>query len=1057
MELHKNTASFLSSANASMSNQFVPGQRWINDAQLQLGLGSVIKTDLRTVTILFIATGETFVYAKESVPLTRVRFAVGDNIMTLDEITYTVIRVEDNGGRITYIGRPINPADNPTDNPAGEAAGNPREVRITEENLSHFIQLSRPSERLFNGQIDTAYQFDLRYQTRRAQSRLAANPIRGLSGGRVSIIPHQIYIASTVAKRFAPRVLLADEVGLGKTIEAGMIVHQQLITERANRVLIVVPESLVYQWLVEMRRRFNLMFAVFDQDRYARLHGIEAADADEDEYSDSTNALENPFSSEQLVLCSLEFLASQPQVFKHCRDAKWDLMVVDEAHHLHWSEDDPGFEYQLIAQLAQHIKGVLLLTATPEQLGKAGHYARLRLLDSDRFADFDEFVREENSYKPIAEIVEWLLDESPLGACGLSQGVNQGLNQGRSDQHKIKSLLQYTGLSEQELGQILHEPKREKNQENRENLINQLLDRHGTGRVLFRNTRSTVSGFPMRKINPIPVALPPQYAALLAELQSLEALPKISGGLRGEQFLSDAQLLLCPELLYSAAHENDLENDHANAAERWTQIDSRILSLYTLVRELSPEKVLVVTASADTAMELAAFLKAKHGMEAAVFHEHLSMLERDRAAAWFADQFSGARLMICSEIGSEGRNFQFAHHLALFDLPLNPDLLEQRIGRLDRIGQQQTIHIHVIYLENSAQEFMFNWYHHGLNAFEQTCPTGFAVFRDCQAQILTQLHQSHQQRSPKQAKALIAESRALYEKYTAELQAGRDRLLEFNSCRPAEAKRLCDQINALALEQNGESGLQSYMERVFDCFGIDTEIHSKNCYVLHACPHSIVSLPQLKDGGMTVTYHRETALTFEDIDFLTWEHPLVTGAMDRVLSNEVGNTSVIAAPLANMPRGSIVLETIFILEPYCAQGEVAARFLSPTILRIAIDQNGKRLDTNPSINTLNRSHEKLTTTMIRQILRAKETLLRKMLQASENLVNKLAPPLKQRARELACMALASEVDRLKALRAVNPNVRPEEIEFLERHITLVNQQLDDAVVRLDAMRVIVCT
>ena len=99
-----------------------------------------------------------------------------------------------------------------------------------------------------------------------------------------------------------------------------------------------------------------------------------------------------------------------------------------------------------------------------------------------------------------------------------------------------------------------------------------------------------------------------------------------------------------------------------------------------------------------------------------------------KPAAWFADPIDGAQLLICSEIGSEGRNFQFAHHLILFDLPLNPDLLEQRIGRLDRIGQTETIHIHVPYLEHSAQAILFRWYQEGLAAFEHTCPAGHAVF-----------------------------------------------------------------------------------------------------------------------------------------------------------------------------------------------------------------------------------------------------------------------------------------------------------------------------------------
>src|SRR5690606_30840827 len=102
-------------------------------------------------------------------------------------------------------------------------------------------------------------------------------------------------------------------------------------------------------------------------------------------------------------------------------------------------------------------------------------------------------------------------------------------------------------------------------------------------------------------------------------------------------------------------------------------------------------------------------------------------VSRDRAAAYFADEEDGAQILVCSEIGSEGRNFQFSSHLVLFGLPLIPDLLEQRIGRLDRIGQKNTVSIHVPFFENSAQHRLFDWYHLGMNAFEQTNPAGETI------------------------------------------------------------------------------------------------------------------------------------------------------------------------------------------------------------------------------------------------------------------------------------------------------------------------------------------
>ncbi|EVU14532.1 DEAD/DEAH box helicase family protein, partial [Vibrio parahaemolyticus V-223/04] len=191
------------------------------------------------------------------------------------------------------------------------------------------------------------------------------SPMRGLCGMRAGLIPHQLYIAHEVGRRHAPRVLLADEVGLGKTIEAGMIIHQQVLSGRAERILIVVPETLQHQWLVEMMRRFNLHFSIFDEERC-----IEAfADA------------ENPFDTQQYVLCSLDFLRKSRKRFEQALEGEWDLLVVDEAHHLEWSQDKPSREYQVVEGLAERTPGVLLLTATPEQLGRESHFARLRLLD----------------------------------------------------------------------------------------------------------------------------------------------------------------------------------------------------------------------------------------------------------------------------------------------------------------------------------------------------------------------------------------------------------------------------------------------------------------------------------------------------------------------------------------------------------------------------------------------------------------------------------------------------------------------------------------------------
>jgi ATP-dependent helicase HepA len=689
---------------------FTIGQRWVSAGELQLGIGMVIEVEHRTVSIIFPATGEVRVYAKQTAPLSRVSFSEGDVIRDQDDRELRVVSVEENRGLRVY--RCV------------DAEGT--ELRLPEGKLSNFLQLNQPLQRLLNGQIDYNKWFELRARTRKIASLLAGSDLQGLTGCRTSLIDHQLYIAHEVANRHAPRVLLADEVGLGKTIEAGLILHQQLLTERAHRVLIVVPESLQHQWLLEMMRRFNLMFSIFDERRCA---AIDAEHADSD-------GLENPFHTEQLVLCSLEFLREHPGRHAQALAGEWDMLIVDEAHHLVWDEQRPSVEYRMIEQLAQITPSVLLLTATPEQLGKASHFARLRLLDPDRFSDLARFIEEETHYREIADLVEALLRHQPLDE------AQQKLLESTLVEGDNRTWLERIDDADPDVAEAA-----------REHLVDHLLDRHGVGRVLFRNTRHAVQGFPGRELHAALLPCPDIYRELYEEL-ALDA--------DGEA--DDPQWLLSPEIVLKAL---------SGESDRWTGIDPRVGWLTDFLRAHRDDKVLVICSSAHTALDLAAVLKRDHGLPVGAFHEGLSLIERDRAAAWFADREQGAQALICSEIGSEGRNFQFAHQLVLFDLPWNPDLLEQRIGRLDRIGQLETIRIHVPCLSNTAQQVMMTWLHEALDAFEQTCPAGHSVFAQQREELLQALRQPQQDHE-----AFIRRSAELHRRLNDQMQQGRDRLLE---------------------------------------------------------------------------------------------------------------------------------------------------------------------------------------------------------------------------------------------------------------------------------------
>lgn len=965
-------------------HDFKPGQRWICDADLQLGLGTIQNVEHRVINITFGAVNETRAYARLSAPLTRVVFKVGDVVSSHDGISLKVEQVDEQDGLVVYSGV----------SKSGDW------IKLAEQQLAHHLQLNRPAERLFAGQLDQNKWFQIRYQTLLIRNQLANAPLYGLIGTRTSLIPHQLYIAHEVARRYAPRVLLADEVGLGKTIEAGLILHQQLLTERVKRVLIVVPETLIHQWLVEMLRRFNLQFSIFDETRCQSLE-------EGDEW-------ENPFHSEQLILCSLNFLHANPKRFQAVLAGNWDLLVVDEAHHLRWSEQEISPEYAMIEQLAACIKGVLLLTATPEQLGKASHFARLRLLDPDRFNSFAAFVAEEQSYEPIAKAVEALLEGRELNDA-ITQMIISTV-----DSAQCKELL--TQLQSREADG-------EQSRRARKMLAELLLDRHGTGRILFRNTRAAVKGFPKRKLNAVPLKLPAQYQQCLTTFETTN--------------LSKPQLLLCPELLYQVRAEPE--------DPYWTDVDPRIHWLTVTLKQLKPEKVLVITANAQTARDIAQALKILTGQYIPVFHESMSLIERDRAAAYFADKDTGGQVLICSEIGSEGRNFQFSHHLVLFDLPLNPDLLEQRIGRLDRIGQTDTINIYVPYLEDSALAVMFHWYHEGLNAFEKTCPAGQTVFSQTEDALIIALHQ--RQTHGDALSDLIAATQSVNQALNEALDRGRDKLLEYNSLRPAIAESLyqeaCDQDDALVLPR--------YMETVFDCCGVHVEEHRAGSYLIEPSEHMSMPFPGLMDEGSVITYARNVALANEDMYFLTWEHPMVIHAMERILNHETGNAVVSAMKHKKVQPGTLFLESLFVLEAGGQGMQQGNRYLPSALIRVLLDEQGNDDYSHLGHDEINRHLVPVAAGIAKQVIQLKEDAIRELLIMSEQQASEQAPQLIAQAEVRIQQTFTPEIQRLKALQQVNPNVRDEEIQFFEQQLLQLTGALKSSNLRLDAVRVIVAT
>jgi ATP-dependent helicase HepA len=932
---------------------FLPGQRWLSEAEPELGLGMVLNASAHQVTVVFRATGTTRLYSIEHAPLKRVQFRVGETIRGgEEEKEVKVTEVSEQNGLLVY---------------------HSNGTQIPETLLSDQLSFNTPRERLLAGHVDESSVFDLRSRALQLSYEARKSPVRGFVGGRIALIPHQLYITSEVTNRQNARVLLADEVGLGKTIESALILHRLLLTGRVSRVLILVPESLVHQWFVELLRRFNLWFSIFDEERCAAI--------------EQHNPDSNPFQDDQLIIASIDLLAQKENRAAQAAAAGWDLLIVDEAHHLHWSPDAPSKEYAIVEQLTQKTPSVLLLTATPEQLGEASHFARLRLLDPERFHDLDEYLKEHLHYEQIAEVAGKLLKNETLG------GTEIQLLAGVLKTTPAEIEQKVTGAPEDKTA-----------------LITQLLDQHGTGRVMFRNTRAAMSGFPARSAHLI---------QLIGDEPRIEEL--------GEEFSSDV-------------------DPHAPKPEYDFDPDPRIKWLAQFLREEPKRKVLLLCRYREKAEEIEAALRGHINTRAAVFHEKLPLIQRDRNAAWFAEE-GGAQILICSEIGSEGRNFQFAHDLVLFDLPTNPELLEQRIGRLDRIGQAADIQIHIPIIKGTPQEKLARWYHEAVNAFEQHFSGGAEMFDRFHDELVPICEDNN----PKSFVQLLKKTKAYRAELDAQLHAGRDRLLELNSFNAGRANLVVEEIS----KADADTRLDAFLAAVFDHFGIRIEDLGNRTFSLGAGDLFKEKIPSLPEEGLTATSDRSRALSRENIGFLTWDHPIVSGVLDMLLGSEQGNSAFALWP--NAPTGGVLLETVYVVESIAPPGLHLDKFLAPTPIRVVLNHKRKEVETEATPEILLANLKNGDPALLASQLEELGSLLPGMIHVTEIIAGKRSKPIIHAALEQAKTSLTSEINRLEQLQKINPSIRKDEIDAARSQFTCAEEFIGKATVRLDAVRLILAS
>ncbi len=928
----------------------LPGQRWMSESEPELGLGQIREISERFVVISFAGSEVERRYTMSSAPLRRVQFRKGDKVESRTGEFCVVERVETVDGLFVYHG-----------------AG----LLIREEDLSDRLSFDSPEQRLPMGQWDAPDDFQLRLDALELLCQWYRSPVRGLVGGRMSLLPHQLYVVQQAISRQQPRLLLADEAGLGKTIEACLILHHLLAVGRIERVLILLPESLVHQWFVELLRRFSLVFQIVDEPYCLAQEEAEPGS--------------NPFALRQLNLCDIDTLLHSPQRYEQALEAGWDMVIVDEAHHI----KDGTEVYQKILKLTSCSWGALLVTATPEQLGLESHFARLRLLDPERYSDFDDFIAQSKTYQQLASLIDSLLQDNSTQATKQAidvEGIWKDLDIETSQGDAIKAAFSAEAYERKEVVQTL-------------------LDRYGMGRVMFRNTRAAVEGFPVREVH----------------LYPLEAEPDVS-----------------------------------------IQDDPRIAWLADFLRN-NKDKVLLICKTKELVQSISEILPHHIHLPTALFHEQLTLIQRDRNAVWFADP-DGAQLLLCSEVGGEGRNFQCAHHLVLFDVPHDPELLEQRIGRLDRIGQGDRIFLHIPYLKHTEQEVWVRWFHEGLDALSHTFPAGFRALEEfeprlkelSEAQAFLEFWDDDEYDTMSEfnltqelaVDTMISDTVGFRDALLEQLEAGRNRLLALSSYAPESAMQTLLAI----LKEEGSRKTVDIVSRLFQYLGVDIEPLTELTWDLQPGMGLHEDFPWLTGELMRVSFDREFALQHATTVFLSLDHPMVVGAMDLLLGTSAGNCSVALWEEGEQPV--LLLEAIFVLECVAPRPLNIERFLPPTPIRLVVDHH---LDNVSSEYPSHVWGDELVPGVPEQLLQHKvlfEEQVPSMLRACRKLAITQQSDLLALAATEVEQLLEPEIQRLSYLQTVNPAVSKDDIRLAEQELASLQAHIQQARLRLDAVRFI---
>jgi ATP-dependent helicase HepA len=882
---------------------FLKGMKIVHRAQSGWGIGHVLATsdDPPRISAEFPGRpGGAVILSSRDPALTRYQFAADSTALLAD-------------GTAAHVLRPLAGPRDDLFRYTVEVAGKKPSIR-SEADLRAPAPREGPAEQLASGRWGHPEDFQLRAETVKLDLERRADALGALFASRVYVKPHQVSVAHQVLSAPQPRFVLADEVGLGKTIEAGLVLSALLHAGLVKRCLVVAPSHLTVQWLAELFHKFNLLFTLMDPDR-AR---------DDREAAESFDDGASPWARHSLVITSLEFLSRSKDEQAAATEAGWDLVVIDEAHHLRGAR-----AYEVAQGLARKTWGLLLLTATPLQLDPAEYHALLKLVDPAPAASLEELQARLSRQGDLSTEVRSLLAGDAAAAGRIAKLFPDDA-----------ALAKLRGAE----------------------LLAHLAESYGLSSRLLRNRRAVVGGFTPRVLTKIDVQLTPEELQLEEDVRAAMSDAKLpSGAVLASLF---RRLGSSPPAL-AAGLASSGNAKLAKLAARSLSHDSKLAAFTQLLKELGNEKVLVFAETRETIEYLRATL-AKKQIEALAYVGDLSPAERDKLVARFRDP-EGPRVLLCTELGGEGRNFQHCHILVNYDLSWSPSAIEQRIGRIDRIGQSREVRVYVLRPEGTLAAHVLDVLDAGVGVFTEPVGGLDPVLESVEADLLALAAKG----SAANWEAMTRDLAARVSEARAEVARAYDPLLDLRSCDMSAVRALAERggerlgaqitakMDAAAALQSVASLLETRLERVTveaaRRVGLEADV---DVDVLPGQVSFKVG-PELKvdalagfdleqDRVVLGSFRREMAVRHEEHDSFATGHPLVEALFGWVRDGELGRATVARGRVRGAQGAALDARFVVALPepPDLAQGarvpsRRAARHLDEMLIRIVVRLDGR--------------------------------------------------------------------------------------------------------------------